>query len=40
MGFMESFENFATGVEQIIDAGDRVVALAWIGGGAELVVRM
>jgi ketosteroid isomerase-like protein len=30
LDFTGSFETFATGVDQIIDAGERVVALFWV----------
>ena len=32
INFTEAFEEFATGMDEVIDAGERVVALAWIRG--------
>jgi ketosteroid isomerase-like protein len=32
IAFTEAFEEFATGVDQIVEAGEHVVALAWLRG--------
>jgi ketosteroid isomerase-like protein len=36
MNFIEAFETFATEVEQIVDAGERVVVLSWIRGRGRI----
>ena len=45
MRWLEAFETFATGLEQVIDAGERVVGLAWLRGrgrvsGADVNARV
>ena len=32
MAFIEAFEEFALGLDQVVDAGERVVALVWMRG--------
>ena len=44
IGFTEAFETFAVEVEQIVDAGEQVIVLAWIHGrgrasGADVNAR-